>query len=131
MLVVADRMGDELVNRQPLGPQTNSVAGLIVHCCGVSEFWLGHVALGRTSHRDRDNEFATTATVDELHELVQRSEAQAVADIGALVAGAGVDEGGRQFLLDGDGSDAAVVIHVLEELYQHLGHMELASDALP
>lgn len=26
--------------------------------------------------------------------------------------------------------DASVVIHVLEELYQHLGHMELTADAL-
>jgi hypothetical protein len=27
-------------------------------------------------------------------------------------------------------SDGAIVFHVLEELYQHLGHMELAADAL-
>ena len=32
--------------------------------------------------------------------------------------------------VDGDTSDASVVIHVLEEAFQHLGHMELAADAL-
>jgi hypothetical protein len=40
------------------------------------------------------------------------------------------DRTGRQFLEGGDESDGAIVIHVLEELYQHLGHMELAADAL-
>ncbi len=42
----------------------------------------------------------------------------------------GTDEGGRVFLPESDTSDASVVIHVIEELYQHLGHMELAADAL-
>ena len=28
-----------------------------------------------------------------------------------------------------EASDGAIVLHVLEELYQHLGHMELAADA--
>lgn len=36
----------------------------------------------------------------------------------------------RQFLLDGDDSDASLVIHVIEELFQHLGHAELGADAL-
>ena len=40
------------------------------------------------------------------------------------------DRTGRQFLEGGDESDGAIVLHVLEELYQHLGHMELAADAL-
>ncbi len=40
------------------------------------------------------------------------------------------DRTGRQFLEGGDESDGAIVLHVLEELYQHLGHMELAADSL-
>jgi len=130
MLKVVDRLGDEHVNTRPIGPDTNAVAGLIVHCCGVSEFWLGHVALARPTERVRDDEFARTATVAELHELVARACDQTVADIRSLDAGLGQDEGGRQFLEEGDGSDAAVILHVLEELYQHLGHMEIAADAL-
>jgi uncharacterized damage-inducible protein DinB len=130
MLQVADRLGDERVNDRPLGPQTNAVAALIIHCCAVSEFWLGHVALGRPSNRDRDSEFTSTATVAELHQLVERSMRQTVDDVQRLDAGEGIDEGGRQYLEAGDTSDAAVVLHVLEELYQHLGHMELAADAL-
>jgi uncharacterized damage-inducible protein DinB len=130
MLRVADRLGEDKVNERPLGPHTNAVAALIVHCCAVAEFWLGHVALGRPSDRDRDSELSRTATIAELHRLVGDAVAQTVEDIGRLHSGEGQDQGGRQFLPDGDGSDAAVVLHVVEELYQHLGHMEIAADAL-
>ncbi len=130
MLDVADRLGEDRINLRPLGPGTNAVAALIVHCCGVAEFWLGHVALGGPSSRSREDEFARTATLAELHELVDHALARSLRSIGRLDAGEGVDEGGRQFLPQGDTSDAAVVLHVLEELYQHLGHMELAADAL-
>jgi hypothetical protein len=66
----------------------------------------------------------------ELHELVGGTRAQAAVDIRRLEAGEGTDAGGRQFLPEGDTSDAGVVLHVIEELYQHLGHMEIAVDAL-
>ena len=98
MLGVADRLGDERVNLRPHGEGTNSVAALVVHCCGVAEFWLGHVALGRPTVRDRSAEFSSTATVAELHALVGATLATAAADIGALEAGKGVDAGGRQSL---------------------------------
>ena len=118
------------MNQRPLGDTTNAVAGLIIHCCEVSEFWLGHVALGRPSRRERESEFSRTADVATLRALVERSRNQTMADIASLDAGEGCDDGGRQFLEEGDTSDAAVVLHVLEELYQHLGHMNLTVDAL-
>jgi hypothetical protein len=131
MLDVVDRLGDERVNRRPHGDGTNAVAALVIHCCGVTEFWLGHVALGRPSTRDRAAEFVATASVAELHELVARTVDTAAADLVRLEAGEGNDRnGGRAHLLDGDGSDASAVLHVLEEIYQHLGHMELTADAL-
>jgi uncharacterized damage-inducible protein DinB len=130
MLEVAERLGDDRVNERPLGAKTNAVAALIIHCCEVSEFWLGHVALGRESRRNRDEEFSRTASVAQLRALVEASRAQTLADIARLEAGEGSDEGGRQFLHAGDTSDASVVLHVLEEFFQHLGQMELAADAL-
>ncbi len=95
MIAVAERLGDERVNQRPPGPNTNSVAALITHCCGVAEFWFGCVGLGRATTRDRDAE---------------------------LVAGR---DGGRARVI----ADA-MLEHVLEELYQHLGQMELTADAL-
>lgn len=38
--------------------------------------------------------------------------------------------GAREFLPGTDRSDLAVVLYVLKELFQHLGHIELAADAL-
>jgi hypothetical protein len=153
MLGVADRLGDERVNDRPLGPaeaaalptagagarasesdrwpETNAVAALVVHSCAVTEFWIGHVALGRSSDRDRESEFSSTATVAELHALVDDTLAQVREDLAAIDDGrTQADRTGRQFLEGGDESDGAIVLHVLEELYQHLGHMELAADAL-
>jgi len=131
MLGVADRLGDERVNDRPLGHATNAVAALIIHSCAVTEFWIGHVALGRPTDRDRESEFSSTATVAQLHALVDETLAQVSEDLAAMDEGrVQADRTGRQFLEGGDGSDGAIVLHVLEELYQHLGHMELAADAL-
>ena len=130
MLTAADRLGEELVNRRPHGPGTNSVAALIVHCAAVAPWWLGHVALGDPTQRDRESEFEATATIAELHALVAASLAASMEALRRLEAGEGSDGGGRQFLLDGDASDAGVVIHVIEELFQHLGHIDLTVDAL-
>jgi uncharacterized damage-inducible protein DinB len=132
MLEVADRLGDESVNVRPPGPETNTVAQLITHCCGVSEFWLGCVGLGRPTTRDRDSEFTATATVADLHALVDVTREQVSADLRSFEAGETTvaHEAIRETLEGGDTSDAALVLHVLEELFQHLGQMELTADAL-
>jgi uncharacterized damage-inducible protein DinB len=131
MLDVADRLGDDRVNDRPHGPETNAVAALVIHCCGVTEFWIGHVALGRPTHRDRDAEFSSQATLAELHATVDATLAQLREDLAAIDEGrTQPDRTGRQFMEGDDESDGAIVLHVLEELYQHLGHMELAADAL-
>jgi hypothetical protein len=131
MLAVADRLGDERVNVRPIAPHVNSVASLIIHCCGVAEFWLGHVGVGRPSHRDRDAEFTATATVAELHERVGSSLAQIESDVAAIAAGIdSPNADGRQLLQVAPGDEASLVLHVIEELFQHLGHCEIAADAL-
>ncbi len=132
MLAAVDRLGDPLVNERPFGPETNSVAALITHCCGVSEFWLGCVGLGRRSTRVRDSEFTATATVADLHALIAATQHQVTADIRSLDAGEAspANHAVRKTLEDADESDAALVLHLLEELYQHLGHMQLTVDAL-
>ena len=131
MHAVVDRLEDETVNRAPF-PRTNSVAVLVVHCCGVGEFWLGHVGLGRTSARDRDSEFVATATRGELHARLDAAADGIVADARALELGEASPAyaAGRQHLQDGDETDASLIVHVLEELYQHLGHMQVTADAL-
>jgi hypothetical protein len=56
---------------------------------------------------------------------------QLAADVAAIDAGAVSDHAdGRLFLTVDPESDASLVLHVIEELFQHLGHCELAADAL-
>lgn len=132
LLGVVDRVGETHLNTRPHGEGTNSVAALVVHCCGLTEFWLGHVGLGRDSARDRDAELRATATTSELRALVAATVAQADADLADLAGGGSAKPAhdARQFLLGGDESDASLVLHVIEELFQHLGHAELTADAL-
>ena len=130
MLRVVDRLGNDLVNLRPVGPDTTSVAALVVHCCGVAEYWLGHVALGDPSERDRDAEFAARASVAELRERVDGARVVVVRCLDRLERGGGTAPTRRPPLWGGETSDAAIVLHVVEELFQHLGHAELSADVL-
>lgn len=128
---VLARMDDETVNRRPEGWGTNSVAGLVVHCCELAPSWFATPGLGRETERDRESEFTTEATVDELRRRVAESMARCHALAADFVAGpTAQDHEYRAFLPGGDRSDAALVLHVFEELFQHLGHMEVTADAL-
>jgi uncharacterized damage-inducible protein DinB len=131
ILDVVDRLGDPRVNERPPGPETNTVAQLVTHCCGVSEFWLGCVGLGRPTTRDRDSEFTAVASVAQLHALIDAAQQQISADLRAFEAGQTTPGNAvRETLEGGDTSDVAIVLHLLEELFQHLGQMELTADAL-
>jgi uncharacterized damage-inducible protein DinB len=130
MLAVADRLGDELVNQRPIAPHVNSVASLVIHCCGVAEYWLGHEGLGRESTRDRDAEFRTIATVDELREMVAARIAQVEADVADLDRLGLAPGPTRRDELPGGATPASIVVHVVEEVFQHTGHMDIAADVL-
>ena len=68
----------------------------------------------------------------ELHAFVDATRRQVDADVRSLVGGEAAPdpEGFRAWLEGADTSDAALVLHVVEELFQHLGHMQLTVDAL-
>ena len=128
---VLDRLDDENVNQKPEGWGTNSVAGLIVHCCELAPSWFEMPGLGRDSLRDREAEFAATATVDELRARLRDAADRscALAEEFAIGPTTG-DHPFRDFMPGTDRTDAALVLHVLEELFQHLGHMEVTADAV-
>ena len=128
MVEVAVRAGRHL-NVRPHGKGTNSVGALVVHCCAVCELWLGHVALGRADRRDRDAEFAARTQLVHLEAAVERTRHRSRDDLAALAREPGRASELRAHLPAG-GTDRALVLHVLRELHQHLGHMELAIDAL-
>lgn len=128
---VLDRLDDERVNQKPEGWGTNSVAGLVVHCCELAPSWFAMPGLGRDSDRDREAEFAAQATIAELRTRIADAADQACALAEEFEQGptAG-DHPFRDFMPGTDRSDGALVLHVLEELFQHLGHMEVTADAV-
>ena len=128
---VLDRLDDPTVNVQPHGPSTNSVAALITHCCGMAPFWLEHVGLDLPTDRDRDAEFVATSTVTQLRDAIDELRSRCEELVGRLEGTPSATYHERRAELPGgDRSDSSIVLHVLEELFQHLGHMELTADAL-
>lgn len=128
---VLGRLDDDSVNVRPGGWGTNTVAGLVVHCCELAPSWFEMPGLGRDSLRDRDAEFETHGTVAELRDRIRAASDRACELVEEFVAGPTVpDHPFRDFMPGTDRSDGALVLHVLEELFQHLGHMEVTADAL-
>ena len=126
---LADAGGDELLCRRPDVEGANSVYALDVHCCGVMERWGGETIAGREIHRDRAAEFTATGSIDQLEALVAAQRRRWVEDLADYDAGAaprgpdGWEEGDPEPTTQG-----FVVLHVIEELYQHLGHVDLTVD---
>ena len=127
--IVAD-MDDESVNAIPDLPGANSAYQIVFHCCGMLEWWTRSAILGLDVDRDRDAEFVATGPVSELLARVASVRERFVADLTAIDPAAP---------LRGDPSDeyqgtpladnaAGVLLHVLEELAQHHGHLELTRD---
>lgn len=125
-----ERLEDELVNSRPDLPGANSPFGLTAHVCGVMGYWARQVNRGIPVERDRDAEFAATGTVREALHLIavakwRLHEDVAVTDFRAHPA----------LPPDGDPDVAAatqgdVLLHVYEEIAQHLGHLDLTRDLL-
>ncbi|MET0739172.1 MAG: DUF664 domain-containing protein [Acidimicrobiales bacterium] len=131
MARVLDRLDDDTVNQRPGDWGTNAVAGLIVHCCELAPSWFEMPGLGRDSDRDREAEFAAQATVDELRKRIDDAAERTCALVAEFQVGPTVaDHPFRDFMPGTDRTDGALVLHVLEELFQHLGHMEVTADAL-
>jgi len=129
MLEIAESLGDERVNVVPELPGANSAYQLVFHCCGMLEWWTRESILGRPVHRDRAAEFAATGTVASLQARVrqvieQLDEDLPLIDLDAPLRGTYADYGGTPIAASARGA----LLHVLEELAQHHGHLEITRD---
>ena len=132
MAGIVHTLGDELANDKPALPGANSPFAILTHCLGVMEFWGGEKIAGRTVVRDRAAEFTATGSVDELATKAAQQKERFAADLESLHALA--PPRGTVSPKDADlplgRTQGGVVLHVIEELYQHLGHMEITRDLL-
>ena len=132
MVDIIGGLGDELASRRPGLPGANSPYAILRHCLGVMEFWGGQVVAGRTIERDREAEFEATGSIASLVVAAQQTKDTFRADATAADPGApprgphpGMSPDELELL-----SQGSALLHVLEEVTQHLGQMELTRDSL-
>lgn len=132
MLETCRTLGEELVNARLEVEGSNSPYAVVVHCVGVMDFWAGHKVAGRPNHRDRDAEFRAVGTLVDLEAQVAAGRQRFVEAVeGAEWAApcVGQDRPETHALPVGRTQGGALV-HVLEELCQHRGQLEVTADVL-
>ena len=132
MVAIIEDLGDELANRSPDLPGANSTYVIVTHCLGVMEYWAGATVADRPITRDRAAEFVAQGSVAELTTRMaaaRRRLEEDLVDFDAADAPTNVFPDPDDPVVY-DESKGAVLVHILEELYQHLGQMELTRDIL-
>jgi Protein of unknown function (DUF664) len=132
MAAIVDELGDDLANRRPPFRDSNSAYAILTHCLGVLEYWGGATVAERPVQRDRAAEFTASGEVAGLLRRTDLARRRLREDI------VGLDPADRPANVHVDpedpvpytGTKGAVLLHVLEELFQHLGQMEVTRDTL-
>jgi hypothetical protein len=132
MIRIVGELGDDLANRRPPLPGANSPYVILTHCLGVTEYWAGATVAGRSIERDRDAEFTARGDVASLCQRAAAARERLREDL------AGLDSWATPGSVRRNPADpvpysetkGAVLLHILEELFQHLGHMEVTRDML-
>ena len=132
MAGIVEELGDELANRRPPFRDANSPYAILTHCLGVMEYWGGATVAERPVQRDRAAEFTATGDVAGLlwrTEQARRRLREDIVGLDASAAPAGVRPNPDDPVPYAE-TKGAVLLHILEELFQHLGQMEITRDAL-
>lgn len=132
MVAIVEELGDELVNRRPPFRDTNSAFVILTHCLGVMEYWGGATVAERPVQRDRAAEFTASGEVAGLVRRTEQARRRLREDLVGFTSTAAPVNVHR----DPDDpvpyteTKGAVLLHILEELFQHAGQMEVTRDAL-
>jgi hypothetical protein len=132
MAGIVEELGDDLANRRPPIPDANSPYSILTHCLGVLEYWAGATVAGRTIERDRAAEFTADGRVGPLLQRTAEARRRLAEDLARF------DPWAEPTNVLRDPADpvpyketkGAVLLHILEELFQHLGQMEITRDFL-
>ena len=129
---IVTELGDDLVNVRLDGvPGSNSAFALVTHVQGMTANWVRTVNRGIVVPRDRPAEFTATGTVGDAQQIVAATRAMLHEDARAASPRerpANPDrrrDGSISYATQGD-----VLLHVYEELAQHLGQLEVTRDVV-
>lgn len=132
MSVIVRELGDTMANQRPDLEGANSPYVILTHCLGVMEFWGGATVAGRPIERDRAAEFVAAGSVEDLLARTAAARHKLEADIeghDSLAAPSNVGRSGSDMEPYNE-RKGAVLLHIIEELFQHLGQMEISRDVL-
>ncbi|HVB05985.1 MAG TPA: DUF664 domain-containing protein [Acidimicrobiales bacterium] len=132
MVAIVLGLGDEGANAAPELPGANSPYAILTHCLGVVSWWGGRTVAGREVERDRDAEFVATGSTAELARRAESVRTQFHADVAGAEMGAPprVPTAAADATSPLGSTQGGALLHVYEELSQHLGQMELTRDLL-
>lgn len=119
-----DGLPDEALDWQP-GAEMNSLGVLLAHTMGAQRYWIGDVAGGDDSGRDRESEFRSKGV--DATELIERSRAILAHSRSVLTRLSPADLPiMREASLSGRRVTAAwAILHALEHTALHTGHIEI------
>jgi hypothetical protein len=132
MVDIVRLLGPERANLRPALESANSPYAILTHCLGVLEYWGGSVVAEREISRDREAEFRAEGQLDALFERVaaaRRTWSEDLAGFHALAASPQMRPDKRAGF-PGATTKGGVLLHVLRELLQHHGQMEISRDLL-
>lgn len=107
------------------GTDMNSISVLVYHLTGAERYWIGDVALGESSDRDRSAEFKVHGVgMDALHQRLDDTlkyvySALENLTLNDLESDRTSSRDGRTFTV------AWTLLHALEHSNLHLGHVQL------
>lgn len=127
--IVASMSDTEAVRHSGL-PGANTPYGILNHVLGMMRRWSSSVNRGIEIPRNREAEFTAVGSVDELLDRAGKTRQAFISDVLAVdfrQAPVQVPEGREIFWTSTTGG---VLLHVFEELCQHLGQLEITRDLL-
>jgi hypothetical protein len=133
MIRIVGELGDDLANRRPPVAGANSPYVILTHCLGVMEYWAGATVAGRSIDRDRDAEFTASGDVAALCHRAEDARERLRHDLSSGFESWSTPGSVRPNPADPvpySKTKGAVLLHILEELFQHLGQMEMTRDML-
>lgn len=123
------RLDEHTVNAKPDLPGSNSPAQLVTHALAACEWWTAHIILGDHVDRVRSEEFTTISTIAELVELTETTKARLRLLAPQLAQATELAfEPSPTSPLGTEWTVGLALMHVYEELAQHLGHLDITID---
>ncbi|MFK5582769.1 DUF664 domain-containing protein [Serinicoccus sp. LYQ131] len=128
MIDVVAGMDATDVNVVPALPGANSAYQILYHCLGMAAQWTREDVLGLPTGRDRSVEFQQAGDVDGLIVQARAVRAQLLVDLASMRHDQAPSSLARARDTFWVGSAEGILLHVLEELCQHFGHLEITRD---